>query len=207
MPKIEMEYSRCNNCGTSALQHVCGTASLSIFDDSDDENPSMLNLAIQALNCPSCNVINLSLYNEDRDTTEIIYPVNKTKTLLGLPPTIEREYKKAQKIRAFDPNAYGVTLGRVLDLVCLDKGVKGKQLFENIKKLETIGEIPPRLKDMAMELKNLRNIGGHADLGELTSQELTLLDNLCEVILEYVYHAPKLIEQAKERVKELKNKI
>ena len=69
------------------------------------------------------------------------------------------------------------------------------------------GEIPERLCEIAHNLRKLRNIGAHADLGNLTEAEVPVLDDLCRAILEYVYAAPKLIEQVEQRLQELENSI
>lgn len=88
---------------------------------------------------------------------------------------------------------------------CIDKNAEGESLFDKIKYLADEGIIPAPLKDLAHNLRMLRNIGAHADLGELTPKEVPVLESLCKAILEYVYTAPALIEAAKERVEQLKN--
>jgi hypothetical protein len=54
-------------------------------------------------------------------------------------------------------------------------------------------------------LRIFGNIGAHPTLGELSDAEVPILDNLCKAILEYVYTAPFLAEQAEKKVKQLKN--
>ena len=70
--------------------------------------------------------------------------------------------------------------------------------------LASKGEIPTKLIGVANSLRILRNIGAHATLGELTPGELPILENLCRAILEYVYTAPFLVEEAEKRVRLLK---
>jgi hypothetical protein len=57
---------------------------------------------------------------------------------------------------------------------------------------------------MAHGLRQLRNVGAHADLGELNESEIPVLDALSRAILEYVYRAPRLLEEVNERLKKLK---
>ena len=66
------------------------------------------------------------------------------------------------------------------------------------------GEIPAKLVDVAAGIRRLRNIGAHADLGELTEGELPVLDDLTRAILEYVYSAPLLAKEAEKRFARLK---
>ena len=122
----------------------------------------------------------------------------KEKELNGLPCEIARAYQSAQRVKTIDSNAYAVLLGRVIELVCIDRGAKGEKLYNKLSYLAEKGEIPDKLADMAHQLRELRNIGAHADLGELTSFETPVLDDLCRAILEYVYTALYLLSRLKK---------
>ena len=91
-------------------------------------------------------------------------------------------------------------------MICKDRGAVGKDLHEQLNSLATKGEIPIKLVGVAQSLRQLRNLGAHASIGELTSEEIPLLDDLCKAILEYVYIAPSLAEKAEARFNTLKNK-
>ena len=97
------------------------------------------------------------------------------------------EYAAAQKVASMSPNAYAVLLGRVLDCVCAERGAKGSTLAEKLNDLASREEIPKQLADMAYKLRQLRNVGAHADLGALTKEEIPVLEALCSAVLEYVY--------------------
>jgi len=122
----------------------------------------------------------------------------------ALPKQVRAAYEAALRIRGIDPNAFAVLLGRVLDHVCQDRGAGGKTLNERLNELAARGEIPQNLADMAHRLRDLRNVGAHADLGELTATEIPILDDLCRAILEYVYSAPELISRVERRLNELR---
>ena len=57
-----------------------------------------------------------------------LYPVS-SKVPLGLPAKIQKEYEIAVKVRGISANLYGVSMGRVLELVCEDRKAKGDNLF------------------------------------------------------------------------------
>ena len=59
---------------------------------------------------------------------------------------------------------------------------------------------------VAAGIRKLRNVGAHANLGEITEAELPVLDDLTRAILEYVYSAPLLATEAEERLASLKSK-
>jgi hypothetical protein len=134
-----------------------------------------------------------------------LYPLGE-KVLRGLPRKIDAAYQAAHKVRNIDANAYGVLLGRVLDLVCEDRKASGKTLDQKLKSLAQNGEIPSKLVDVAAGVRKLRNIGAHANMGDLTAAELPVLDDLTRAILEYVYSAPFLAKEAEKRLAKLKTK-
>jgi hypothetical protein len=162
--------------------------------------------------CPACDGVVLrsafwhsgSMDPGDIDY-EILYPTIE-KGLRGLPPTIESGYKAAQRVRNIDANAYGVLLGRVLDAVCADRRASGETLDQRLRSLAQNGEIPAKLVDVASGLRRLRNIAAHANLGELTPAELPVLDDLTRAILEYVYSAPALANEAQRRFEQVRQR-
>jgi hypothetical protein len=92
----------------------------------------------------------------------------------------------------------------MLELVCLDRKADGNFLGNKLANLAAMGEIPDKLVNVANGLKDLRNVGAHAALGELTEAELPILDQLTRAILEYVYSAPFLAQKAEERLRKLR---
>ncbi|GCC11084.1 hypothetical protein IPdc08_01131 [archaeon] len=58
---------------------------------------------------------------------------------------------------------------------------------------------------IAQSLRLFRNVWAHADLGELTENEIPFLDDLSRAILEYVYSGPKLVEKVQRRLDEINN--
>ena len=59
-----------------------------------------------------------------------------------MPAGIQTEYEAALKVQGISPNAYGVLMGRVLELVCEDRKAKGKDLYERLTDLAGKNEIP-----------------------------------------------------------------
>jgi hypothetical protein len=173
-----------------------------------DEGP-----VYRLLVCPACNGVLL----ERLDFHDYLDPVEQELTATTLypaapelpkstPKIVRVEYEAALKARTLDSVAYGIRLGRVLERICEDRGAQGKDLQAKLNELARKGEIPERLNDLAQSLRQLRNAGGHANLGELTESDIPLLDALGRAVLEYVYAAPELVAQAQERYRELRAK-
>ncbi len=150
--------------------------------------------------CPQCDTINLSVEEVDGGAVTILFP-SPPEALEGLPMEVAKAYKAAQAVRRIDANAFAVLLGRALELVCLDRKAKGKTLSAQLQDLASKGEIPGPLAAMANQLRTLRNIGAHASLGELTTSEVPILDDLCRAVLEYVYAAPAVLLKSKSESK------
>ena len=168
----------------------------------------------EVLECPACNDILFRkgywheyLNEEPVPDYEMLYPTpTSTDVIRGLPQIISESFETAQKVKAIDSNAFAVSLGRVLDLVCIDKNAEGDTLFLRLKDIADKGIMPHQLAEMAHQLRQLRNIGAHANLGELTKAEIPILESLSKAILEYVYSAPALVQLVQAKIDALKTK-
>lgn len=164
----------------------------------------------EVLECPSCGkvIFQQGYWHEclpEECGPEILYPAG-VERILGLPERIAKACEAAQKVKAIDSNAFAVLLGRVLDLVCIDKNAVGESLYERLSDIANKGVMPRQLAEMAHALRQLRNIGAHADLGELTKAEVPILEALSKAILEYVYSAPALIQLVQAKIDSLKSR-
>ncbi len=169
------ELIKCGHCQNQAHMEIVSSHS-TVRDYSDDRSGMSWEAgAVYELNqCPACEGITLRRYlwhSGAMDPSEVeytqLYPMDD-RDPRGLPKAIESGYHAAQKVRNIDANAYGVLLGRVLDLVCEDRQASGDTLDQRLRHLAENGEIPAKLVDVATGLRKLRNIGAHADLSEYT---------------------------------------
>lgn len=158
--------------------------------------------------CRLCNGVSLLNYfyhdafPEDA-SPRIVYPTLE-ETPQGLPEVIEKAHRAALRVRGIDSNAYAVLLGRVIEMVCAEQGVCDGTLNDRLSELSKRHIIPGRLALMGHRLRDMRNIGAHAVLGELTEADVPYLDSLCRAILEYIYVAPRLIDQVQKRIDAIK---
>ena len=121
--------------------------------------------------CRSC--IHATKLIKMTGSQEPLYPQPET---IGkyLPKAIHSAYEAAGKVRRIDANAYAVLLGRVVEIICQDRKAQGESLHDKLQDLASRGEIPAELVEMAHGLRQLRNVGAHADLGELNESEITI---------------------------------
>lgn len=191
---------KCGKCEKKSNQQVVAEYTHTVpYEDEEfySEEDYQLRLSL----CSACESLNLSVEADHGEAT-LLWPSEKE--LEGLPKDIAKAYKASRAVKAIDPNAFAVLLGRVLELVCLDRNAIGDSLYDKLQDLANKGEIPNRLAEMAHQLRILRNIGAHAVLGELTPAEVPIVDDLCRAILEYVYTAPHKIAKVAKRIQSLK---
>ena len=210
------EFLKCNNCGNNApmnivAEYFLSTVTYSFPEDEYYYPQPEAGYHYELLLCLACKEVTLRKYfyadylDPEDITVEILYPSTGLR-LSGLPHQIQQAYEKALKVRPIDANAYAVHIGRILEMVCEDRKATGKDLYNKLNDLATKGEIPTKLVGVANSLRHLRNVGAHASLGELTRDDIPILDDLCKAILEYVYSAPYLVEKAEQQLNRLKKK-
>ena len=208
MDKAPQEYSfplRCEHCGNKSAMPI-----IAWIPQEGPEGPQE-RTGWKLLQCPSCAGVTLvetafrppDIFDESDESWRFLYPRAATSPR-GLPPDVAKAYEAARQVSRIDSNAFAVLLGRVLDKVCIDRQTTGNSLYERLNSLSANGEIPPHLAQMADHLRHMRNIGAHADLGELTPREVPTLDALCRAVLEYVYTAPAMIKQVETQIQRLK---
>ena len=198
----------CGHCNRMTSQHVVAGHEAIVSEEFTNSAGKLktyeLTNAYRLSQCPACNKFNLLFVaDQDLDDQTVLWPT-LDKPLSGLPPEIDKAYKAALSVKSIDSNAFGVLTRRLLEMVCIEREAAGRTLLEQLRDLSSKGEIPGRLAAMAQQLRQLGNIGAHAGAGELTSEEVPFLNDLCRAILEYVYVGPQTIVQVQKRIDSLK---
>lgn len=133
---------------------------------------------------------------------DILYPTSMRRPK-GLPDKVLKAYRSAQRVRYVDPNSYAVQLRRMLEFICKDQNASGNSLAAKLQHLSARNLIPDQLGYVVKHLKNFGNIGAHAADFDITEAEIPLLDSLAQAIVEYIYTAPALVQEAEERFRQL----
>ena len=203
---------KCPHCGNIApMERVARYSTVCTQSDSDDTGEHSWDWdegeIYRLLCCQGCGKV--VLQRDYYDSRYVDYEDNAPETFMTLypqpdtmpkvlPHSVKSEYEAAIAVKPISANAYAVLLGRVFDIVCEDRKASGKTLSERLADLAAKGEIPKPLAEMAHGLRQLRNVGAHADLGTLTQDEIQLLDAILRAILEYLYRAPRLVEEVRQ---------
>ena len=139
---------------------------------------------------PSGNTIPLKLVHH--------YPTKEGTTHESIPLNIADSYKEG--VRCMNVNAHkGATLlfRRALQEICEDKGAKqDKKLNEQIDEI-----IPPDLSEMAHEVRNWGNIGGHTDdiIKDVKPDDSKQMKELLDMMFQYLYIMPWKVQQSRDK--------
>jgi hypothetical protein len=203
----------CRHCGNISKMEIIG----SVNDDHSEVDPKYgpvgeWGIHYSVLKCPACEKINIVSYDwhdgmesDDEISYDFLYPQNSSYPL-GLPEKILTALKAAEKVKSIDVNAYAILMRRLLEIVCMDRSSTRGTLASMLKELADKNEIPEKLVKVAIGLKDFGNIGAHAGSGELTENEIPIVNDLCYAILEYVYSAPFLATMAENKLSTIKSK-
>ena len=208
----ESKIVSCRYCGNLSRMKVVGgvTEDLSHFDPDYGYNDYGIHYSV--LRCYACNEVSIISYDvhpdiesEDDISYMFLYP-QKTNYPPGLPDSILKAYKAAEKVKNIDVNAYAILMRRLLELVCIERGALSKNLAQMLGELARKEEIPDKLVEVAKGLKDFGNIGAHAGSGELTQKEVPTITALGKAVLEYVYEAPYLATLAEKELNNIRSK-
>lgn len=134
----------------------------------------------------------------DDDYVTVFPPPPRTPD--GLPEQIRSAYQKALRQRTIDPDAFAVLLGRVLTELCNEHDIPGSNLFERLNRLADDLALPADLRKATHRIRELRNVGAHAEFGSLSAMHVPILESLCRALLEYIYFGPALLGKVKEHL-------
>ena len=162
--------------------------------------------------CETCNQI--LLYDSPGGDTEeefvefvernLIFP--DTGIDVSVPIPIARIYLEAKRIMWLAPNAFAGQIRRALEALCEDRGAKKGSLQVRLSHLADQGEIPDVLAEASDVLRLVGNTGAHASSDPVHPMLASAIDELFLAIVEYVYVAPRKLDDFRERLKQYSNK-
>jgi hypothetical protein len=214
METVEI-LTKCGHCQNVANCKVKGS-----YKYEDEDEVSHYIITYHFLQCPACSnpiliqsTVATSSFEDPTNSFEdpielenhwqrTLYPTEKSMSHENMIPfNVKRAYEAALKVQKVEPNGFAVLVGRTLEVICKHEKASGKVLADKIKWLADSGRIPNILADMARQLKELRNLGAHADeYDEVTEQDATIIREFVDAILEYLYIAPAKVAELQARL-------
>lgn len=156
--------------------------------------------------CQNCNgvIVTKRPYSHTWSGVQI-FPLVKIKPNIRiekLPDNIRNDY--LESLEDYSNGCYissVIMCRRAIQQSCIEKGVKGKTLFDQIEKLD----IDENLKKLAHKLRFWGNKGVHPDVlldEKIEENDAKIAIDFTEKFLQYIYIIPKEIEEIEGEVKE-----
>jgi Domain of unknown function (DUF4145) len=133
-----------------------------------------------------------------------IYP--EVRDLADLPQRVRTRYQKMLEL-TYEPDAFAVRAGRLLEAVCSDRGISSGTLEKRLDKLVAGGGVPQALTDQAHLVRDYRNLGGHDEDLEVEAPDVPLIRAFVEALLDFLYFGPAKLERGRAELKRRKAEI
>jgi Domain of unknown function (DUF4145) len=199
-PKSAVSY--CAHCGNKSIQTVLCRQPYKEKYYSEDGDSSEADALYILAKCETCAEV--TLYSKDIELgldEEMVFGSRLYPPLLegmtGVPKGVRTILEEAERVKKISPIAYAVLTRRLLEEICLERGLKGKTLAKNLSELANRGDIPPVIAEATSLLRLIGNAGAHASDKEITIPQVWAMEHFVTVVLEYLYVAPQRIKEFK----------
>jgi hypothetical protein len=203
----------CGHCGNLSKHNVIHRHCAPLLFDEVEEQVLYEDYEWLTYECSTCNGICLhggfvESEVDDREIHPRLYPHGSDLTpephkLAGtnpIPIRVRRIYEEAYPLRKRSPNSFVVQVRRALEFICDDKSAEGRHLFHKLEHLVKLGVFPGYFSEMTELLREVGNIGAHADENDADVWDAELVDDFFRAVVEYVYVAPSKIKRLKQRL-------
>lgn len=147
------------------------------------------------VSCPVCGFVTLmEEYNnecmqENDVETSILYP-QCTINYTGVPETVKEAFESALKVKNIDKEICALSLRRVLEAICKDKGATGKDLNSMVQDMIARKILPEMFNDACWIIRQLGNSAAHADNIHFPKRQVDETMGFVQSIINYLYILP-----------------
>lgn len=215
MEHITKQVHTCFHCGNTGLLKYIGKTEWKNEDIAEDQFGNVINYTLIehedwcVFECPVCNKpVIISEYVFDAADAS---PERKTEfptiavSPLGVPKEIYSAFESAVKTKGIDYSICLLSLRRVLEMICKDKGAVGRDLEKKIDDLITKKIFPPMIEDACWIIRQMGNEAAHADDIKVYTYDIEQVIGYVATIIDYLYSLPYRVEKMKAKIEERKN--
>ncbi len=196
----------CRHCGNRGLMKYIGKTGWVVEDNHENLFDSELleHMDYYIFECPVCyRPVIVSEYcldiSDEIPKTTIEYPsINVSHE--GVPNEIYSAFESAIKTKGIDYSICLLSLRRVLEMICNDKGAKGQTLENKIRDLVESKLLPEMIGDACWIIRQLGNEAAHSDKIEVYSYDVEQVIGYVGTIIDYLYSMPHRISKMKETI-------
>ncbi len=151
-------------------------------------------------------ILRLAFINKSSECVpRIVWPMKAiVRDHEDLPPSVPKPvrdfYKDAMSVK-HSPKSFAVQIGNALEVIQKDLGIPKKGL-EQLESLSPLG-----LSQIAIRIKNSRNISAHPDPRLLTAEDVEDLDDFIRLIIEHVYVFPDKLKRARRKLEMVRDEV
>lgn len=130
----------------------------------------------------------------------ILYP-KAFREFPNAPKHIVEAYESARKTMNIDNSISIVAIRKALELVCKDRGSRGKNLEAMLKEMVETNVLPKSLDECVLLIRKLGNSGAHEGGNDfyVSNSDMEELIDFIETIIYYIYELPAKIIKLNER--------
>lgn len=201
----------CPHCGNTSVQTTLLTQEFTDtfyrLSSGDSEQEAGLYTVVK---CETCDeiLVYISYHNflEQSETQfgDLQFP-KQSFFPKAVPENIRKIYKEAVLVKNISPTAYVILARKVLEEICVEQGISDKNLSLALKKLAQNNIIPKTLSDATTLIRLVGNTGAHASNQIISVPQVWAIDDFLKAVVEYIYVAPKKIEEFKNRFQHFKD--
>ena len=214
MDDIKKSVHTCFHCGNTGILNFIGKTRWNSEDIIYNDNGEIVNYTIlehedwYIFECPVCNrpvVIR-------QDTFDIANYVYQPETVYpsvmvfseGVPKEIYSAFEAAIRTKGIDYAICMLSLRRVLEMICKDKGAVGRDLDQMIRDLIDRNILSPAFDDACWVIRQLGNSAAHADKADIYAYQVDQVIEYVSTIINYLYSMPTRVAKLKKRIEEQK---
>lgn len=200
----------CYHCGNTGLLKHIGKTCWKNEDVDISSNGITYNYFLiehedwNIFECPVCHkpvIISEYTFDAADELPEVTIefpksPIHKD----GVPAEIASAFESAVKTKGIDSAICLLSLRRVLEMICKDKGATGNTLEAKIKYLIDEKTLPDMFDEACWIIRKLGNEAAHADKAKFSGYETEQVIDFLSTIIEYLYSVPARIAKMKDRL-------
>lgn len=212
MEDIRKDVHTCFHCGnTGVLKYIGKTR----WEDVHVEHDAYGNVEYAQLiehedwhifACPVCHKpVVISEYALDvmdfEATRTVEYPTIAVSPD-GVPREIYTAYESAVKTKGIDYAICLLSLRRVLEMICKEKGAKGNTLEKKIDDLVEKKVLPSMIGEACWIIRQMGNDAAHADKVDVFGVEVDQIIGYVGTIIDYLYSMPFRVNKMKKKIED-----
>lgn len=216
MDDIKRSVHTCFHCGNTGMLNFIGSTCWKDEDIIYDSIGEVINYTLMEhedwyiFECPVCHkpviirqdVIDFADYSYPPET---VYP-SVMSFSEGVPKEIYSAFESAIRTKGIDHAICMLSLRRVLEMICKEKGAEGKTLEKMIDDLIAKGILSSAFADACWIIRQLGNSAAHADDTVIYGYQVEQVIEYVSTIINYLYSMPHRVAKLKKNIEEKKEK-